>query len=97
MDRFWRATGTCEIVGGGSPLEGEKRSSYGVGCCRKRLPFAGCTRVRGSWVGPAERELALGEARTRTPALGRREVVGKADPELRGHEAGRFKKDRKTR
>lgn len=63
--------------------------------CRKRLPLAGCTRVRGSWVGPAERELALGEVRT--PALGRGEVVGKADPELRGHEAGRFKKDRKTR
>lgn len=43
----------------------------------------------------AEREPALGEAKT--PAFEEGEAVGKADPELRVHDARKFKKDRKTR
>lgn len=59
----------------------------------KDFPLQGARECRGRGSGAAERELALGE--TSTPAFGKGEVVGKADSEFRGREAGRFK-DRKT-
>lgn len=83
--------GTCGIVGWGESPGG--REVIGVRG-KKRLSATGCTRVRGSW-GWGCREGSR-FAISGDPSFEQGEAVGKADAELRGSEAGRFK-DRKIR
>lgn len=71
---------------GGRPLEG-KQQWWKV----ERL----YARVRGSWGGGCREGTCFG--RSKDPSFEQGEAVRKADAELRGHEAGRFKKHRKTR
>lgn len=63
---------------GGSPLEGEKRSSCRGS--RKALPLAGCNKMRGRGVGAAERE--PDSEKSRTPEFGKGERVGKRTQSL---------------